>query len=1132
MDAVANDLQSSTNDRKFATPHMLNPIVDTIFGCQDPSNFEFASTFKNIFGKNFILLVPPTELMPFVNKLALAKTKEKSKSPKYCSREFLESHILIPVSKEYVQKGKEPQAYVLLADRKNLVDISNCELRYKAQTRKILYTQYLPISNDYFHNKSHILLLHIDQCMNFEQKGSNTSVSQNLKLANKDSEQTSLQSSKHKFELVNQEIASFELLLRLNPKVQHELKNKISRECAILEHTSFHKIFDMASVYFRALNTIIEWCLNEPFFEGYKQLGRMVYKYVEAQFCNMILKKLHAFVKEPGSNICETSPEFVNLSFTDIPSFSESLQQDFIMSTRKMLALEKNLSNAIPILQKMFASKNCDTKSDYLLSALQELSRSQDADADILVGLLILCICRASPKNVYAELLYLQNFMNDTSKITFGSNAYAISTLEVAIKYLVSPENNSYLMERSVRNKEFWSILQNGTYENFTRFIESRNVLEVDDILFGRNYACKSCFSLMVENKGDGHKMFSHIMLGFPQLKAIDITRLLDDRGANNETLLSKSVKLRNDSFTNLLVEVLLSVCTAHEIELYVNTKECDTDRTVAHYIGLDCENLLQLGHYFDWETLDNQSHTPLFALFRFYDHVNYNTLVDHGFRTCLFWYRKKQKQFNFSTHMDTKGNTLLHIAKSNVAVLLSGLPNPPVNQQNRAGLTPLMFYCRYSRVENIKTLIESGKKALLHVRSEGNQKYLGYSCFDFAKNEHVLRVLGKYLLSIKDIVGKTKILALRCEKACWYVYLVIKSSENNVEVVKHKLKTLKAWVSAYFTRHPKSFLLQSKNFMEVFPDALVPLSGIFAKFELDKKLINWGQIITAINIIQPDFLKALLSANDAHMFDQFSRSNAKYNALAQFSPSRTQKIQTTPEELYSFKSVLKVSLEECEALQHYLKAMKQLLVVKMVKRFDLEYVESLLFVYIFNKKKSQQELYCHIFNSEYFDALSISCVSFLLECLSTIVVNLQGVLHGSFVNWWKVYGDYLQLQRKLYDVNASLSPTKHMAIARATNEDMAPTTTNNSHTVCNETSSKFSSFFDNYFEGNKRKYREKLITDINLEAQRFKAADIVLREDYKNIAEEMSKFMTMKDTFFHSYCIVETAASNTTLFC
>mgnify|MGYP003365900440 CR=1 FL=1 len=318
---------------------------------------------------------------------------------------------------------------------------------------------------------------------------------------------------------------------------------------------------------------------------------------------------------------------------------------------------------------------------------------------------------------------------------------------------------------------------------------------------------------------------------------------------------------------------------------------------------------------------------------------------------------------------------------------------------------------------------------------------------------------------------------------------------------------------------------------MEIFPDSLSSLSGIFLKFEFDRKLMNWGQIITAINIIQPDFLKLLFSTNDAHVSEQAHGSDGGCNALTRITSSCAQKVNTTPEEVFSIKCFLKMSLDECVALQHYLKDIRKLLVLKMMKHFDLEYAKTLLSGHLFRKEKSQQELYCDVFKSEYFDTLSTSCVSFLLECLDAIVANLQNILHGSLVNWWKLYGEYLQLQRKLQDANFCLSSAKKFGIPSTTNDEIVPETVNNCYSVQNNTSSKFSSFFDNYFEGNKRRYREKLITDLSLEAQKLKVADTFLRKDYKHMAEEMSKFMTMKDTFLHSYCTVE-IASNAALFC
>ena len=101
---------------------------------------------------------------------------------------------------------------------------------------------------------------------------------------------------------------------------------------------------------------------------------------------------------------------------------------------------------------------------------------------------------------------------------------------------------------------------------------------------------------------------------------------------------------------------------------------------------------------YFNWEHKDINGHTPLFAVFRSYDAVNYDEIVTKVLDQVVKWYANNNKPFNFKIHEDPKGNTLLHVMKSGIESLLK-LPDVNVNKPDSKGLTPLMIYSRYNRI-------------------------------------------------------------------------------------------------------------------------------------------------------------------------------------------------------------------------------------------------------------------------------------------------------------------------------------------------------------------------------------------------------------------------------------------------
>jgi hypothetical protein len=112
-----------------------------------------------------------------------------------------------------------------------------------------------------------------------------------------------------------------------------------------------------------------------------------------------------------------------------------------------------------------------------------------------------------------------------------------------------------------------------------------------------------------------------------------------------------------------------------------------------------------RFGEKLPWRQKDKIGQTPLFALFRSYDHEQYHAMVDEAIRLATQAQHDGEK-LHLDDHIDYKGNTLLHIVTDNsIAMKLMYHCDCDVNAANDKRFTPLMVSSKYGRAELIRTL-------------------------------------------------------------------------------------------------------------------------------------------------------------------------------------------------------------------------------------------------------------------------------------------------------------------------------------------------------------------------------------------------------------------------------------------
>jgi ankyrin repeat protein len=179
---------------------------------------------------------------------------------------------------------------------------------------------------------------------------------------------------------------------------------------------------------------------------------------------------------------------------------------------------------------------------------------------------------------------------------------------------------------------------------------------------------------------------------------------VLDDINHEGTTLLSAAVQSGNKALTDELLGFLEENASEEELSRYFLLQD-SKGRGAAHYLFHQPHLLRRFGEKLPWRQKDKIGQTPLFALFRSYDHEQYHAMVDEAMRLAT-QAQNDGDRLHLDDHIDYKGNTLLHIVTDNsIAVKLMYHCDCDVNAANDKRFTPLMVSSKYGRAELIRTL-------------------------------------------------------------------------------------------------------------------------------------------------------------------------------------------------------------------------------------------------------------------------------------------------------------------------------------------------------------------------------------------------------------------------------------------
>lgn len=218
------------------------------------------------------------------------------------------------------------------------------------------------------------------------------------------------------------------------------------------------------------------------------------------------------------------------------------------------------------------------------------------------------------------------------------------------------------------------------------------------------------------------------------------IETVLADTTSEGTTLLSAAVQLGHSEVVNLLLDFLLSNANPGTVHAYY-AKADVWGRTVAHYLFDVPKLTLRIGNDLPWRQKDKIGQTPLFALFRSYDHPNYNQMVNDAL-TMAAKAQADGRPLRLEDHVDNKMNTLLHIV-SDAQIMHRILQECDVdpNATNEKKFTPLMMASKYGRVDLVRTLFND-PRVDLHLK-----ELRGLTAVELAKDDEVRNRIDDLIL-------------------------------------------------------------------------------------------------------------------------------------------------------------------------------------------------------------------------------------------------------------------------------------------------------------------------------------------------------------------------------------------------
>ena len=215
---------------------------------------------------------------------------------------------------------------------------------------------------------------------------------------------------------------------------------------------------------------------------------------------------------------------------------------------------------------------------------------------------------------------------------------------------------------------------------------------------------------------------------------------VLEDVNNEGTTLLSAAVQLGHTELIDIILDYVYRAGSESIVVDYL-AKQDTRGRSVAHYFFNAPTLISRVGRLLPWRQKDRNGQTPLFALCRSYDHVNYRAMVEAGLLAATSAQGDGQP-LHLDDHIDSKGNTLLHIVNDpQVALRILLHCDSDVNATNDKKFTALMVASKYGRLEMVRALFGDPRVDLFA------KELRGLTAVELAKDDDVRNRIDDLIL-------------------------------------------------------------------------------------------------------------------------------------------------------------------------------------------------------------------------------------------------------------------------------------------------------------------------------------------------------------------------------------------------
>lgn len=1175
-------------------PLFYNPFLNCLFNNPFFNKGPLNRTIQQLANdhNDFMLIVPPADIL---NEQSLSSDNKKSTKQTrlidlcYLDEDFVQSHI---VRMQAIQQpssisgGLRNHLLVFSSLNQKEVIVRNEYVKtgkgFKQGIKaKILNIDYFYSFCDYFPRGSCFALIYVDSTL-YGGRGAPYSY------IGAHSEESTFLTKRGTIESIEKEKVplTFEMLLRSLPLFSKAVSNKLfflfhhSEQYKRLTGTRPKALSNLRAGFYEILVkafAIVQKCISEQSKEGEQvryslrtflssyseaDLNKLIHEYVEMNLYDTLwshlvflfssleandkddqikqlnkerydklacvsLNHLDVPVKDPWyinelhKRICRAISELVQLSDLSITDLARKLQ--ILVNTINILTNDGGRS---------WKDKKEDTTEGVVVSA------------DLLIGLLIMVVIHSRVEHLEAHLYYVRNF-NSLDIAANGYLSYILSNFDAVIQHLFMKVSNHYsdLELYSDTLSKLWHFVENGNLNEVNSMLsETKKLYSGKDLPSNHFLKSKTVEGegILIKAARSRSPLIFNMVLNYENswFSLEDI--LFEKNIVNDQNLATISLIEGSYEILETIIDIIITNTSFYEQFAYFNSVDY-LGKSIGHYSFYDYRILNRIGHIINWEQRDRNSQTPLFSVCRSYDNPCYAKLIRKSFQ-CVYD-KSGDEYIDLGKHTDKHGNSLLHILPKylNETQILTREKNVlNLNQLNAKGMTPLMQYVKFSRLENIKNILPDIRLDFKFDRTSYFFNVFDYLCASFSKDyqnsfrDEITRILFFHFLNnyfpggcdLKQVILNIRYSFARKE------YEAILLQPNMKECIFLPLEKVVQFSHMIKVINPNSFIPDCSSLWVNYP-LVSPPNPIFSNILLNQ-LADRVNLYLITLFLNPDADIATDSVFD--LMKEKLMLNFTYEKLKEIEGGKEKaNVNLDAQQASEMEAFLKFSFGDLLQFQTVILKIKKLAAVIGYKQSDLRYVTNKFLRELdkLAKVNRRSNTYTSILGGQQKEHIGVDAsyiefmrfMSWLESCVSELNKAIKKAL-SKVVSWKHSYSTIRQLNNELkrLDVKELLSfretsESFSMAVEKdphsSTSENLKLLKELDSHARDFRTGLFSNGFFtlSSVLENKSHRF-EKLVVMKSDELRKFIHIGIDLKLEHEAIASEISNFLDFKSNF------------------